>query len=35
MGANGIVGIEFDIITLGTNMIVVSVNGTAVKISKK
>lgn len=34
-GANGIIGIDYDIMTIGANMIVVSANGTAVKIYKK
>ncbi len=34
-GANGIIGVGYDIMTIGTNMIVVSANGTAVKIVKK
>lgn len=34
-GANAIIGIDFDILTLANNAIVVSVNGTAVLIEKK
>ena len=34
IGANAIIGIDFDITTLSNNIIVVSVNGTAVKIEK-
>lgn len=33
-GANAVIGIDFDILTLGNNAIVVSANGTAVKIEK-
>lgn len=33
-GANAIIGIDYDIMTLGNNMIIVSANGTAVKIEK-
>ncbi|MBQ3029773.1 MAG: heavy metal-binding domain-containing protein [Agathobacter sp.] len=34
MGANAIIGIDFDVMTVGKNMIVVSGNGTAVAIEK-
>lgn len=34
IGANAVIGIDFDIMTIGNNMIVVSVNGTAVVIEK-
>ena len=34
MGTNAIIGVDFDLMTLSNNMIVVSVNGTAVKIEK-
>lgn len=34
IGANAIIGIDFDITTLSNNIIAVSVNGTAVKIEK-
>lgn len=34
LGANAIIGIDFDIMTIGNNMIVVSANGTAVTIEK-
>ncbi len=34
-GGNAIIGIEYDIMTIGSNMIVVSANGTSVKIDKK
>lgn len=32
--ANAIIGVDFDVITIGNNMLAVSVNGTAVKIDK-
>lgn len=35
LNANAIIGINFDITTIGNNMIIVSANGTAVEISKK
>lgn len=35
IGANALIGIDFDIMTLTNNMIVVSINGTAVVIEKK
>lgn len=34
IGANAVIGIDFDIMTIGNNMIVVSANGTAVVIEK-
>lgn len=34
LGANAIIGVDFDIMTIGNNMIVVSANGTAVIIKK-
>lgn len=34
VSANGIIAIEYDIMMIGSNMIVVSANGTAVKIEK-
>jgi len=34
-GGNAIVGIEYDMMTIGANMIVVSANGTAVKVKAK
>ena len=34
MGANAVIGIDFDVMTVGKNMIVVSANGTAVVIEK-
>ncbi|MBO5165519.1 MAG: heavy metal-binding domain-containing protein [Lachnospiraceae bacterium] len=34
-GGNAIIGVGSDIMTIGTNMIVVSANGTSVKIEKK
>lgn len=34
LGANAIIGVDFDIMTIGNNMIVVSANGTAVKIEE-
>ena len=34
VGANAIIGIDFDIMTLSSNMIAVSANGTAVTIEK-
>lgn len=33
-GTNAIIGVDFDLMTLSNNMIVVPVNGTAVKIEK-
>ena len=35
IGANALIGIDFDIMTIGNNMIVVSANGTAVFIEKE
>lgn len=35
LGADGVIGIDFDYITFSNNMIGVSVNGTAVNLSKK
>lgn len=35
IGANAVIGIDFDIMTIGNNMIVVSANGTAVIIEKE
>ena len=34
-GANALIGIDFDLMTLTQNIIVVSVNGTAVRIKEK
>ena len=34
IGANAIIGIDFDIITFSNNMIAVSINGTAVVIKQ-
>lgn len=34
-GGNAIIGVGYDIMTIGNNMIVVSANGTSVKIEKK
>lgn len=35
LNANAIIGIDYDITTIGNNMIIVSANGTAVEIRKK
>ena len=35
LGANALIGIDFDIMTIGANMIVVSANGTAVFIQRQ
>lgn len=35
VGANAVIGVDFDYLTLGNNMIAVSANGTAVTIEKK
>lgn len=34
-GGNAIIGLSYDMMTIGSNMIAVSANGTAVKIIKK
>jgi len=33
-GANALIGVDFDMMSLGNNVLVVSVNGTAVKVEK-
>lgn len=34
-GANAVIGVDFEMMTIGTNMIVTCANGTAVKVEKE